>query len=57
MKGINLLDHIYVIILFLLVAIVIIGVLIVMSKGFMEDLKSGKIYDRIEDLMKKVIGK
>ncbi|MEM5855214.1 MAG: hypothetical protein QXG39_02280 [Candidatus Aenigmatarchaeota archaeon] len=57
MKGINLLDHIYVIIFFLLVAIVIIGILIFFSKGFMEDLKSGKIYDRIEEFLKKVIGK
>ncbi|MEM5879219.1 MAG: hypothetical protein QXU74_01875 [Candidatus Aenigmatarchaeota archaeon] len=57
MKGINLLDHIYIIILFLLVAIVIIGILLMMSKGFMEDLKSGKIYEKVEEFLKKVIGK
>ncbi|MFH8119760.1 MAG: hypothetical protein QXS37_03070 [Candidatus Aenigmatarchaeota archaeon] len=57
MKGSSVIDYIYVIIIFLLVAIVIIGILVMVSKGFMEDLKSGKIYDKIEAFLKKVIGR
>ncbi|MEM5855250.1 MAG: hypothetical protein QW472_02935 [Candidatus Aenigmatarchaeota archaeon] len=55
MKGINPVDYIYIIILFLLVAVVILGILILTSKELIKDIESGKIWERIEEFLRKAI--
>ena len=58
MMGISLpIDLIYILILFLLVTIVILGIFVLTSKELIEDIKSGKFWDKMEDFLKKVIGK
>ncbi|MEM5829267.1 MAG: hypothetical protein QW040_00535 [Candidatus Aenigmatarchaeota archaeon] len=55
MKGISTIDYIYIIILFLLVAIVILGILIFTSKELIENIKSGKIWNTTEEFLRRVI--
>ncbi|MFH8086937.1 MAG: hypothetical protein QW609_03910 [Candidatus Aenigmatarchaeota archaeon] len=55
MKGINPVDYIYIIILFLLVAVVILEILILTSKELIKDIESGKIWERIEEFLRKAI--
>jgi hypothetical protein len=58
MKGISLpIDLIYILIIFLLISLVILGIFVLTSKELIEDIKSGKIWDKIEDFLRKVIGK
>jgi hypothetical protein len=58
MMGISLpIDLIYILILFLLITIVILGIFVLTSKELIEDIRSGKIWDKVEDFLKKVIGK
>jgi len=57
-KGISLpIDFLYILIFFLLVAVVVIGVLVFMSKDIIESIKSGKVYEYIESMLKRAIGK
>jgi hypothetical protein len=36
---------------------VILGIFVLTSKELIEDIRSGKIWDKVEDFLKKVIGK
>lgn len=57
-KGISLpLDFLYVLLLFLLISVLIIGIFIITSKDLIESIKSGEIYKKIESMLKGVIGR